>query len=159
MADKPRKCNYGALKADAYLMYLIQQHTKLPTSNILGFFNDLGKRVTDIGWDYMCSHKTRSMYKEIHDFFPGTDIPFMLYVEGNKYDNGTELNLSSHMHAGFPDRPTYIKTQELDNIIMEKALLGGSDMPPFEKPEPKTPKLYRELMREIRQKRMTVDED
>jgi hypothetical protein len=160
MAAKKVKREYGSLQADAFLMYLVQQHTKLPTATILGFFSDLAKRVADIGWEAIDKKKRSQMrmYKEIHDFFPGTSIPFMIYVEGGKSDWHDEINYHASLQVAFPNQATYIKNEELDNIIMEKALLGGCDMPPFEKPVPRTPKMYKQLMKEISQKRL-IDEN
>lgn len=157
--DKKVTREYSNLRADSFLMYLLQQHTQLPTATILGFFSDLGRRVAELGWADIdkAGRKSKRMRKEIHDFFPGTPIPFMLFVEGGKSDWTDAIRYTANVEVAFPNRTTHIKVSELDNIIMEKALLGGCDMAAFEKPIPKTPKLYKALMKEIREKRIKDD--
>lgn len=146
---------------DEFLMYLIQDVTKLPTSDILGFFADLGKNVGDEGVHFMYENGTSSMRKEIFDFFPGTSVPFSLNVEGSKHSYYRQDNTPSdkrkgyyYIKVGFPRSSCSIDEVELSNIIMEKAILGACDMPNFEKPDPKCPKMYKDLMAEIRVKRM-----
>lgn len=155
VADDKKKVYETTFKADAYLMYLLQTSTGLPTAKLLGFFSDLGKQVAKVGWDFMDKKNTRGMRKEIHDFFPGTSIPFMLFVKGYRWRSSEPATkYTADIIVGFPEKATFVKQQELDTIIMENLLLGGCDMAPFERPEPKTPKLYKELMKEIRNKRI-----
>lgn len=157
---------------DNFLMYLIQDVTKLPTSDILGFFADLAKAVAEEGVHFMYEQGTSTMRKEIFDFFPGTSIPFSLLVEGSKYRavwwyNPTTSKYEERIDldpivrkgtycatAGFPDHTSNVDQTKLADIIMEKAILGACDMPPFEKPDPRCPKMYRDLMKEIRSRRM-----
>lgn len=56
--------------------------------------------------------------------------------------------------VGFPSSTSSVDQTELANIIMEKAILGACDMPAFEKPDPKCPKMYRDLMTEVRNRRL-----
>lgn len=144
-------------------MYLIQTVTGLPTSDILGFFADLGKILAEEGLHYMYEgSKTSSMRKEVFDFFPGSAIPFCMFITGDKdrYRNQTEprdpnLRYGSYqISVGFPSKTASIDQTELANIIMEKAILGACDMPPFAKPDPRCSKMYKDIMKEVQSRRM-----
>jgi len=156
------KCT-GEFSTDKFLMFLIQDVTKLPTSDILGFFADLGKVVAEEGVHFMHENGTNSMRKEIFDFFPGTSIPYSIKVEGKKRDYyrghpEPEPNARIgryYIKVGFPSQTSYVDQKELLNIIIEKDLLGACEMPNFEKPDPKCPKMYKDLMLEVRNRRIT----
>lgn len=157
----------SSFRTDNFLMYMIQDHTKLGTADILGFFADLSRLVAEEGVHFMYEQGTSSMWKEIFDFFPGTSIPFSLRVEGNKggrvYNPNTrqyeevepEVRTGNYwVIVGFPSSTSSVDQTELANIIMEKAILGACDMPAFEKPDPKCPKMYKDLMKEVQSRRM-----
>lgn len=143
---------------DAYLLYLIQDVTKKPTAEILNFFNELGKAVSEIGTEKRTGQGIR---KEITDFYPGSSIPFHMLVKGHKrnqnwnnqtrsYEGISEF-MMCYVEIGFPDKALHIKAQDLDEIavaIMEKALMDGEEveMAPFVKPEFRSPKMYKDLM-------------
>jgi len=156
----PLECKAN-FSADKFLMFLIQDVTRLPTSDILGFFADLSKAVAEEGVHYMFEKGTHSMRKEIFDFFPGTSIPYSIKVEGSKgyrYRRHDEPNPNvreAHYDTkvGFPSQTSYIDQSELVNIIVEKTLLGACEMPNFEKPDTRCPKMYRDLMAEIKNRR------
>lgn len=143
---------------DAFLLYLIQDVTKRPTAEILNFFNELGKAVSEIGTEKRTGSGIR---KDITDYFPGTSIPFHMLVKGHKrnqnWNNQTKMYegisefMMCYVEIGFPDKAMHIKAQDLDEIavaIMEKALMDGEEvnMPLFVKPEFKSPKMYKSLM-------------
>ncbi len=124
-------------------MYLIQQITKQPTDEILGFFYDFGKEVFIIGMENMDG---RSIRKDIQAMYPGTDIPFKMLVKGHKgYGQGP----TGTIEVTFPDNPTYIDTEKLMEMIMEKMLLGGTSLPPFGPPMSRTPKMYKDLIEKV----------
>lgn len=142
---------------DNGLMYLIQNVTKQSSDEILGFFYDFGKQVLIIGIDNM---EGKSIRKQIEGLYPGTVIPFKVLVKGRKQDyawddasrkyiNLKEPAYNGHIEVTFPDNPTYLNTEKLMELIMEKELLGGSSLPDFEAPKSRTPKLYRELIKQI----------
>lgn len=155
--DGPALRTKQSYRFDAYLLALIQEVTKRPSADILNFFNELAKQVCDIGSENRTGNGIR---KNITNYFPGTSIPFHMLVKGNKqyqaWNNKTreyegDQILMCYVEIGFPDKALHIKAQDLDDIavaLMEKALLGGEEvnMPPFIKPEIKTPKMYKELM-------------
>jgi len=151
-----KSINFGA---DEALMFLIQQTTKLPTEDILGFFYDLGMRVVDIGVDNMSG---RGIRKDIRDTFPNTHIPYKLLVKGNKRDNwinsGTATRnmvrdgtsrFNGSMLVTFPDTCRSVDQKALIEKIVEKTLLDGESLPDFPQPINKTPKMYKKLMKEI----------
>lgn len=158
----------GNFRTDNFLMYLIQEVTKLGTADILGFFADLSKVVAEEGVHFMHEQGTSSMRKQIFDFFPGTCIPFCLKVEGNKndgrrYDHTTRQYIEGELGVrhgnyyavvGFPSATTTVDQTKLADIIMEKAILGACDMPAFEKPDTKCPKMCKDLMKEVQSRRM-----
>jgi len=141
---------------DSFLMYLIQDMTKKSSAEIVNFFHELAQQVGTIGYQKMTG---RGIDKQISDFFPKTSIPFFMRLKGHverewnrttgKYDNADIF--ACYADITFPESPTYMKQEELDNVateLMEKALLGveASDMPPFKKPHIKTPDMFRKLM-------------
>lgn len=144
-----------SFRPDAGLLYLIQQVTKKPTDEILGFFYDFGKEVFIIGVQNMAG---RSIRKDIQAMYPGTAIPFKILVKGQKshraWNQATGQYINKDSYSGtlevtFPDNPTYMDTEKLMDVIMEKALLGGSHLPDFEAPKSRTPKLYKDLIEQI----------
>jgi hypothetical protein len=124
-------------------MYLIQQVTKQPTDEILGFFYDFGKEVFIVGMKNM---EGRSIRKDIQAMYPGTVIPFKMLVKGHKgYGQGP----SGNIEVTFPDNPTYMDTDKLMDMIMEKQLLGGTSLPDFDPPASRTPKMYKDLIKQV----------
>jgi hypothetical protein len=131
-------------------MYLIQQVTKQSTDEILGFFYDFGKEIFIIGIKNMKTNQ-REIRKNIEALYPGTAIPFLINVEGGKRGYG-ELGFGATIKATFPDNATYMDTEKLMEVIIEKTLLGGSSLPDFEPPRSHTPKMYKDLIREVLKK-------
>ncbi len=147
---------------DAHLLYLVQEVSKRPSAEILNFFNELGKQVCDIGIE---NRTGRSIRKNLVEYFPGTSIPFRMLVKGYKsrqyrqhppgggaYAAEDEEFMSCYIEVGFPDKKLHVKSQDLDDIavqLMERALLGGDEvkMAPFIRPEIKTPRMYKALMK------------
>lgn len=133
-------------------MFLIQETSKLPTEEILGFFYDLGVRVAEIGIDKM---EGRGIRKDIRDDFPGTAIPFKLLVKGRKtrqwtpsgYTNADEFWGS--IEVTFPDKSRGVDQKALMEKIVERSLLDGESLPNFPKPKSKTPKMYKDLIAEV----------
>lgn len=135
-------------------MYLIQQTTKQPTEDILGFFYDLATRVAQIGYEKIDGKGIR---KDIRDTFPGSDIPFKLLVKGHvrKEWDRTAMTYSNNevmygeMEVTFPDKTRSVDQGALMEKIMEKTLLDGESLPNFPKPQSKTPKMYKDLIQEV----------
>lgn len=141
------------------LVYLIQQQTKLSSAQILGFFSDLTSDIIKIGIEYMIKKDTRSMIKKLEDFFPGTDIPFSIEIDGTRWnganpDKHNSYVLSCKTLIGFSTGTEYQDVKKIEEAVMETLLLGADSLPLFERPKTKTPKLYKDLMEEIRKKRM-----
>jgi hypothetical protein len=139
-------------------MYLIQQTTKQPTEEILGFFYDLGIKVAEIGFNNM---EGRSIRKDIRDIYPDTNIPFRLLVKGygdRTYDSTTRKYVRTGkfhgtMEISFPDKAEYVDQQALVEKIFEKTLLGAESLPNFPKPASRTPKMYKDLINEVLKKK------
>lgn len=146
------KINLG-FSADEALMYLIQQNTKLPTEEILGFFYDLGTKVAEIGVANM--EGTRSIRKDIRDAFPGSNVPFKLLVKAYKrsrYVNGSWAltdEVSGQIVVEFPDKSRSVDHKALIDKILERTLLDGESLPNFPQPKNKTPKMYKDLIGEV----------
>jgi len=141
------------------LVYLIQQQTKLSSAQILGFFSDLAGDIIKIGAEYMVEKGTRSMKKKLEDFFPGTDIPFSIEVDGSRWhysglDIPNSYALTCTTMVGFSTGTDYQEIKKIEEAVMETMLLGADSLPLFERPKTKTPKLYKDLMEQIRKKRM-----
>ena len=141
-----------------FLIHLVQEVTKRPSAEILNFFHELVGQVCDIGLNKKKS-SSRSIRKNITDYFPGTSIPFHILVRGhfsNRWDPTRQIYLdekqfSCNAQVGFPEERTYVKEEDLKEIavgLMEKTLLGGEDVTvkDFDKPVINTPKMFKELM-------------
>jgi hypothetical protein len=130
---------------DSFLMYLLQDVTKRPTAEILNFFNELGRQVSEIGVEKAASTMIR---KELTEYFPNTSVPFTFLMKGYHYGKSWDCRAE----VTFPwRRQLRVESKDLDRIgveLMEQALLGGEQvaMPPFVKPEIRTPKMYKSLM-------------
>ncbi len=137
-------------------MYLIQQTTKLPTEEILGFFYDLGMKVADIGIENM---EGRGIRKDIRDVFPGSCVPFKLLVKGRKQRQWTPSgysnteNFHGQIEVTFPDRSRSVDQKVLVEKILERTLLDGESLPDFPAPQIKTPKMYKDLIEEVIRKK------
>lgn len=133
-------------------MYLIQQTTKLPTEEILGFFYDLGMKVAEIGIDNM---EGRGIRKDIRDVFPGSCVPFKLLVKGRKQRQWTPTGYSNtdifhgEIEVTFPDKTRSVDQKALLEKIVERSLLDGESLPNFPQPAIKTPKMYKDLMAQV----------
>jgi hypothetical protein len=134
---------------DTGLLYLIQQNTKQPTEDILGFFYDFGKEVLIKGIEGMKVGQ-RNIRKDIRDFYPNTAIPFKMLVESYRGHSGQIFR--SHISVSFPSNITPMNTKEIINLIAERHLLGGSSLPAFEKPRVESPKMYKKLIKEVLKK-------
>lgn len=127
-------------------MYLIQQTTKLPTEDILGFFYDLGMKVAEIG---IANMEGQGIRKDIRDVFPGSCVPFKLLVKGRKnrhYSTG-EMNFWGEIEVTFPDLSRRVDQKALIEKIFERSVLDAGDpLPDFPQPKIKTPKMYKDLI-------------
>lgn len=139
-----------SFRPDAGLMYLIQQVTKQTTDEILGFFYDFGKQIAIEG---IAKMEGRSIRKDIQAMYPNTAIPFKILVKGHR---GYGQGASASVEVTFPDNPTYMDTEKLMEMIMEKQLLGGSSLPDFEPPKSRTPKMYKTLIEEVLKNGQTI---
>src|ERR1035437_1760313 len=142
---------------DEFLMYLVQDITKRSSADILNFFHELGRQVSEVGFSNM---KGSSIHKKITDYFPGTSVPFHLLVKGAKqngrwnpstrrYENVEAYYCS--VEVGFPDKGTYIEEKDLNDIsvkLMEKSLLGREEVgiASFTRPNISTPRMYVKIM-------------
>lgn len=149
------KENMLSFHPDQGLMYLIQQVTKQPTDEILGFFYDFGKQVFIIGCQNMKGSQG-DIRKNIEALYPGTAIPFLINVEGGKQrlydpndDDEDKLQYKGTIKATFPTNTVYMNTDKLMDMVMEKTLLGGSSLADFEPPKSRTPKMYKDLIKGI----------
>lgn len=161
----PLKMNY---RLDAFLMYCIQQTSKLSTAELLAFFYDLGTQISQEGMEKRTGSGIR---KELDDYFPGTSIPFHMLVKGhesrsawnektNKYDSAKTFNCT--VEIGFPEKSTYMDEKalaEIQNFNIEKIMFGAEVAPiaPFDRPATRTPKMYLKLMEEVRNRRLGGD--
>lgn len=159
MSDKEVKEIKLSFSADGSLMYLIQQTTKQPTEEILGFFYDLGVKVAEIGVDNM---EGRGIRKDIRDVYPNSSVPFKLLVKGQMRHNFWDPNVkgyvnrrhfSGHIEVTFPDQSRMVDQKALMEKIFEKNLLGGESLPNFPQPQVKTPKMYKDLIEEVLNKK------
>ena len=153
--DKNLKINLS-FNADEALMYLIQQVTKLPTEEILGFFYDLGVKVTEIGIENMIKDGTHSCRKDMRNFYPNSCVPFKLMVKGSKYktviDGALVEVFNGSLSIEFPDKSRTVDQQALMDRIIEKTLLDGESLPNFPKPLIKQSKMYKKLIEEVYKK-------
>lgn len=138
-------------------MYLIQQTTKLPTEEILGFFYDLGMKVADIG---IANMEGRGIRKDIRDVFPGSCVPFKLLVKGRKTRQWTPSGYTNNeefwgeIEVTFPDVSRSVDQKALLEKIFERSVLDqGDPLPEFPQPKTKTPKMYRDLIKSVIQGR------
>lgn len=138
-------------RPDAGLMYLVQQVTGQSSDEILGFFYDFGKEIFIIGIKNMKENQ-RDIRKNVEAIYPGTAIPFLINVEGGKRGYG-DLGYGGTILATFPSNPIYMETEQLLEMIVEKNLLGGSSLPPFEPPKCHTPKMYKDLIKHVLEKK------
>ena len=142
-------------------MYLIQETTKQPTEEILGFFYDLGMRVGELGIEKM---EGRGIRKDIRDDYPGTSIPFKLMVKGRRTKRWTPTGwspteeFSGDIEVTFPDKSRGVDQKALMDKIVERTLLDGESLPNFPKPKSRTPKMYAELIKQILQNKDSSNE-
>ena len=145
--------------ADESLMYLIQQTTKAPTEEILGFFLDLGQKIAQIGIDKM---EGKGIRKDVRDIYPGTNVPFKILVKGGKrriWDQGWKFSgYEAHIEVSFPEMILGVDQKALVEKIIERTLLDGESLPNFPQPKNKTPKMYRELIEEVLKGKITSNE-
>lgn len=156
MSEETKLKITGTFSTDQWLMYCIQDITKLSSIEILGFFSDLGKHVAEVGIENIeTKGQTLKMRKEINDVFPNTQIPFRMLVTGGVAYSKAKC-YQYRVSVFFPESKSLVQHDQdkLSNIIMENALLGGNDLPPFEKPKSRTTKIYKDLMKEIQSRRM-----
>jgi hypothetical protein len=143
-------------KIDEYFAYHVQSATGLSTVKILNFFHDLANRVAEMGIEQIKKAGNRGMRKDIRDVFPGTSIPFRLLVKGIYYKYAGKDVEHLDIEVTFPSKSTFVKSDKLSDSLIEEVLLDGSvALPPFDKPKSRTPKMYANLMKEIRDKRLT----
>lgn len=130
-------------------MYLIQQTTKLPTEEILGFFYDLGMKVAEIGIEKM---EGRGIRKDIRDVFPNSCVPFKLLVKGRKLGQWNSSGVPiidefwGSIEVTFPDKSRTVDQKALMEKIIERTLLDGESLPNFPQPQNRTPKMYKDLI-------------
>lgn len=147
-----------------FLMYTIQDVTGKPSVDILAFFHDLSRSIANIGLE---KNKGKGIRKDLEDFFPGTSVPFKMLIKGHKswhrgtwnphtrqYEGEEKDVFDVSVEIGFPDNSLGIPEAQMKNIseaLAERELLGGDGitLPAFEKPETKTPKMYKSMMEEI----------
>jgi len=148
MEEQKKKITIS-FSADEALMYLIQQTTKLPTEEILGFFYDLGMKVAEMGIEKM---EGRGIRKDIRDVFPGSNIPFKLLVKGRMQRQHTPTGWANSgifyggIEVSFPDKSRGVDQRALLEKIVERSLLDGESLPNFPQPASKTPKMYKDLI-------------
>lgn len=138
-------------KPDAGLLYLVQQITGETSDEILGFFYDFSKQVFTEGMHNMKPNQ-REIRKKIEAMYPGTSIPFLITVDGSRLKNFNEegtFYYSGDACVTFPQNPSYMNTEKLMDVIIERQLLGGSSLPQFEPPPSKTPKMYKALIKKV----------
>jgi hypothetical protein len=143
-----------SFSADEALMYLIQQTTKMPTEEILGFFYDLGIKIGEMGAENMETNQG-AIRKDIRDLFPNTCVPFKLLVKGHKQYINTPSGwkrigtIHGSIEVSFPDKARTVDHKALIEKIIERTLLDGESLPNFPKPKPRANKMYKGLIEEI----------
>ncbi len=137
------------LNVDSFLLHLIQQTTKESSVEILAFFNGLGKEISRIGADNR-KKENQSIRKVIHDFYPNTAIPIEILVKGRAWGHLEKRTFSATVEVSFPTKIAYFNSQEIDEAMIERLILNGDDMPPFERPATKTPKMLKKLMEGVK---------
>lgn len=160
-----------SLNVDSFLLYLIQQVTGESSVEILGFFNDFGRAVAQIGAEKRKSN-TQTIRKDIRDFYPKSAIPFKLLIKGHysswrsvkeeyidangkvqwKWNNIQDPHYFASISVSFPEASQHFDSGVIDNMLLEKMLLGGDDLPPFKQPDPRTPKMFKALIEQVLKK-------
>ena len=141
-----------SFSTDKGLMYLIQQTTKQSTDTILMFFYDFGKEAFRIGVEAM-SENQGSIRKEIHNLYPGTSIPFKVLIKADRYNHNKAFYHAS-LEISFPHKPNYVNQDKLLDAIVENHILGVQTMPDFEEPAMRTPKMYKDLIERVLDKKI-----
>jgi hypothetical protein len=61
----------------------------------------------------------------------------------------TAPSISGIAEATFPENSSFMDTDKIVEMIVEKQLLGGSTLPDFEAPPTRTPKMYKDLIKQV----------
>jgi len=128
---------------DKSLGYLIQNSTGDSTQEVLGYFYGIATFVID---DLNKSSKARWLDKNIILFYKETPITYRIRITGSGPSTGRD-NPTVSIDVTFPKENSKFNVTELMNAVVE-AGLGLTDeqnMPLFEKPLLKTPKVLRKV--------------
>jgi hypothetical protein len=148
---------------DQYLIRLIHEVSKRPTTEIVVFFYELSEQVAKIGAEAAVKAGNRYMRKKIVDYFPGTNVPFCMFVTGRQkvaYQKGAHGNYTTYdgdfdcdVLIDFPEHLVSVSEKDLSAAsvaLMEQALLEAPQddtiLPSFPLLKPKTPPMYRALI-------------
>ena len=125
---------------DHNLGYLIQQVTNDSTTEILGYIAGVASFVLD---DLAAKSKATWVSKEIILFYKETPITYRIKIEGTgPAREAPFVNIS----VSFPKNVGSHNMADILNAVTEQGLgLDSSDVPPFERPELKTPRCLRDV--------------
>lgn len=144
---------------DKYLMYLIQDVTKKPSAEILNFFYELSRALSEESIKKVKNHQ-RYLKRTATDYFPDSSVPFHVLVKGDipyhiqrghKWENNNDV-WDFTVEVGFPDETSPMPEDELQRVnieLMENALFDAGhhvEAPKFMKPEFKSSESLRKLM-------------
>lgn len=154
------------LRIDSFLLYALQQTTNQSSIEIVAFFNDFGREVAAIGAKNRKNNRGR-IRKDIRDFYPNSPIPFKLLVTGHMSEYESTLvetidpvtraisrnweripnrHFSAFVEVTFPQKAESFNSTEIDQKILENMLLDGDDLPAFKQPDPRNPKMFKDLI-------------
>jgi hypothetical protein len=124
---------------DRSLGYLIQNSTSDSTQEILSYFYSIARFVVS-----EVAPKTKSswMSKDIVLFYKDTPISYKMRVSAPSANNDHWDCISTRIDVSYPSDSEHFQVSQLMDSIVESGL-GLSDennLPPFEKPELKTPR-------------------
>lgn len=132
---------------DRNLGYLIQQITKDSTQEILAYFYGISTFVIN---DLAAKSKASWLNKDIILFYKETPISYRIQISGSgpgyRMDD-EDYEPSVSISVKFPNKSEEHEVGDLMNAVMESGLqlTDEQNMPPFEKPELKTPKCLRQV--------------
>ena len=128
---------------DKALGYLIQNSTGDSTQEVLGYFYGIASFVIE---DLNKSSNARWLDKNIVLFYKETPITYRIRITGSGPGGGRE-NPRVSIDVTFPKENSKFDVTELMNAVVETGLGLGDDsnMPLFEKPLLKTPKVLRKV--------------
>ena len=147
MANKPVIFKVTNFQLDQSLMYLIQQTTKHPTTEIMGYFYNLAVHIAEIA--HSKQPDKRYIMKVLDWHYEGTNIPYRLDVFG-----GSQLEEDGLRHIRIKVKPlvknSFYEVTDIMNSIVENGLGldGCAPLPEFKKPPTRVPAGFKKFLHE-----------